>query len=359
MESNAVETKFSTLEILYDHVCLAVEKAQPTDSEEIERSEGKLARHASREWNQRVTSGLKKAASVLGSASQKPFAGQDVEAVLRIFDNELSSLDDAVAKMSNDTINRSYQAARERFIRKYRARLQRQRKPKRLSPYERLFLTKDDQDDGGGFALTSTDREAITNLTRLHLVAVGDHFPRTLKPGLAEAMGEIVERGLPKREAAQFVMDELGRKLGGFLEAVPASIRRQGQEATRHYFEGLAATTLTRARGFGALTLMNDAGIVNYRWLSIVDNRTSEICLAMDGRIFPVELGQDQMRRILEQDTADGLIETAGWRKDLSEFDLARGQRLDSFDVANLLSAQGVPIIPPAHYRCRSELIPA
>ena len=169
----------------------------------------------------------------------------------------------------------------------------------------------------------------------------------------------VIDKGLPKKEAGKILKEQLSSRLGGFEQSVPESIRNQGQRAAAAYFEGLSATTVTRARNFGQIGLMEEAGITQVVWSSVEDERTSEICLAMNGRVFTIDLVKAQQSKILEQTTADAVKELFPWRKDLSEFGLRRGDKLSSHEASKTLAENGVPIVPPAHFRCRSELVPA
>lgn len=349
----------SRLEAVHTLLSEVIEKASGDGGRaETLRIEAGLTRIMTKEWNNRATAAIRAALRGLDLSSERPVTSAEAAGILKRLGEAFNGIEAALAPRVKQDIARVYEIGKGIFRDRHQVRPR--GRTKRLTPYERLFLTKDAVTPLIRLTSTSTDRETVDSLVRLHLLAIGDHYGESKKAQIAAFIEDaVVGRGLPKREAGQFLMDELTRRLGGFTEAVPPSLRRQGQEAARSYFEGLSATSITRARAFSSLNLMAEAGITSYRWASIVDSRTSEICLAMEGRLFSVELGQAQMQKILSQRTAGGLKEAAPWRDDLSEFDLSRGVRLDSFDVANLLAAQGVPIVPPAHFRCRSELIPA
>jgi len=111
----------------------------------------------------------------------------------------------------------------------------------------------------------------------------------------------------------------------------------------------------------GRLNLFSQGTFENYVISAIIDTRTSHICLSMDGRIFTIEQGEEQMENVLTAKSSDELKEVAGWRKDLSEFgiegqdDFKRGPK--STAVSKTLADAGMAL-PPYHFRCRSTIRP-
>ena len=113
-------------------------------------------------------------------------------------------------------------------------------------------------------------------------------------------------------------------------------------EKGQSYFEGLAEHTASRARELGKITGFEKAGIAYYEIRAIIDDRTSDICLSMNGRIFPVSDGANLRDEILSMSSPEEIKSVAPWR--------AAGE------VSNLHTSDLPPGMefPPYHFRCRT-----
>ena len=202
---------------------------------------------------------------------------------------------------------------------------------------------------------SKTDTNAVSFLSEIK--------QKLLRPKMVEVFG--VQQSSPWNDGSIRVKARASDAKEDTIETIGIG----GAIASKHYdmivaddlideSNSISATTVTRARNFGQIDLMEEADITTVVWSSVEDERTSEICLLMNGRIFTLDLVKAQQNRILEQTSADAVKELYPWRKDLSEFKIGRGERLSSHETSKLLAESGVPIVPPAHFRCRSELIP-
>lgn len=359
---------FETKEKLYNILSEVIEKASGDKGEaELLRIESNLVRFTVFQWNRTATKAIKAALSSFDTRSSNPVSKTDVKRILMRLDREFSQFQKKVDVRTKNDIEKLFKKSKKLFRDRFKV------KPNEKSVFfdqrkihvgniEKLItlpLLKQG-DELADFVFTSTDRATVANISRLHLIAAGEHFTNNYKATISNLINESVfQRGMPKREAGEFLRDELSKRLGGLDQTVPEALRHQGQRAANAYFEGLSVTTVNRARNFGNINLMDEVGILQVVWASIIDNRTSEICLEMNGRVFTLEMVKAQQRSILEEETSEGIKEKFGWRKNLSEFGLRAGERLSSIEAAQLLVDSGVPIVPPAHFRCRSELQPA
>lgn len=332
---------FEAKEHLYGLMSEVIEKStDDQDGAEINRIEETLNRFVMREWNLLVTAAIKDVVSFTNNISGKSLKDSDQKKIERRLENSLSQIDDRIQPRVETDVTRIYKVNRNRFQSRHRLKSRKSE------------IVKAD--------FASTDQMTVEALARLHLISANDHYSNNHKAFISEMIrSNVIERGLPKREAGQALREQLASRLGGFDVSVPETIRSQGQRAAAAYFNGLSSTTVTRARNFGQINLMDEVGVAQVVWSSVIDNRTSEICLLMHGRVFTLDLVKAQQNKILEQTSADAVKELFPWRKDLSEFSLKPGERLSSYETSQLLAASGVPIVPPAHFRCRSELIPA
>ncbi len=339
---DVVSLDYEAKEKLYGLMSEIIEKAtDDQDGAQINRVEESLNRFVMREWNLLVSRAIESAVSFVNGVQRETLREADQRKIERRLETILSEIDEKIRSRLESEVTKIYKLNRTRFQNQHKLK-------KRMSKSELLKA------DFG-----SSDELIIDALSKLHLISVSDHYSNNHKTFISEMIKtNVIDRGLPKKEAGIALKEQLSRRLGGFEQSVPETIRSQGQLAASAYFDGLSATTVTRARNFGQINLMDEAGVTRVIWSSVEDERTSEICLAMNGRVFTLDLVKAQQNRILEQTSADAVKELFPWRKDLSEFGLGRGDRVSSYEASQLLAENGVPIVPPAHFRCRSELIP-
>jgi SPP1 gp7 family putative phage head morphogenesis protein len=111
------------------------------------------------------------------------------------------------------------------------------------------------------------------------------------------------------------------------------------------YFEGLAEHTTNRNRELGKITGFEKAGVLKYEIRAVMDDRTSEICIEMNGKIFEVSDGVAFRDKILGIEDPNDIKTVAPWR---------------STDEIKGLSASELPPgmeLPPYHWRCRTVAI--
>lgn len=111
------------------------------------------------------------------------------------------------------------------------------------------------------------------------------------------------------------------------------------------YFEGLAEFTTYRTSNLGNLTGFEKAGIEFYQIKATLDDRTTEICRNMDGRIFEVSKGIEFRDKILSLKTKEEIKEFAPWRT----ADEISGKETPDLPIGMAL--------PPYHWRCRTIVI--
>ena len=87
------------------------------------------------------------------------------------------------------------------------------------------------------------------------------------------------------RTTDQVVRDLIGTKAANYTDGELAVSRRHARTVAHTSLQHLA--TVTRVETFKE----NDDLITGYRWVSTLDSRTSQICQALDGRVFKVGEG--------------------------------------------------------------------
>lgn len=131
----------------------------------------------------------------------------------------------------------------------------------------------------------------------------------------------------------------------GFFKEVAKDFANKFEDITNKgydYFEGLAEHTANRVRELGKVTGYEKAGIMKYEIRAIMDDRTSDICQAMNGKIFEVAAAVDFRDTILSLDNPEDIKNAAPWRsgseiKGIPDNEMPVGMEL-----------------PPYHWRCRT-----
>ncbi len=178
-------------------------------------------------------------------------------------------------------------------------------------------------------AFNVPDREAADILSSHNLFFIKDYYDSQLSQGINSILKDYVTGGKTIKE----VSEDFYKKYNDATE--------KGQA----YFEGLAEHTASRSRELGKITGFEKAGIEYYEVRAIIDDRTSDICLSMNGRIFSVLDGINFRDSILSMDNPEDIKSVAPWRS--------------SSEVENLHTSD-LPAgmeLPPYHFRCRTVVV--
>lgn len=180
------------------------------------------------------------------------------------------------------------------------------------------------------------DQDGIAGLHESGLFWVGDFY------------GRHFDEELLKRKIKQFVFEE-----GLSYEAAGKELKRifgEHLERSELYWQGLASTVSTRARSFGALEAMSELGVVSYEYINPQDERTSDICRALDGKIFSVKGAVALKQKLLNAKTPEEVKEITPWPKVTELY-----RKSGVIKTSEQLLAQGIAW-PPLHFHCRSVI---
>ena len=183
------------------------------------------------------------------------------------------------------------------------------------------------------------DKQAIESVQRLSAQTAGRYFPDHLQSKVSEVVrATILERGLPIKDAARILENELRGALGVIDEVVPSRFKNNPQQ----YFELVASNASVTSTSLSRLISMSDAGIDKFKITAIIDRRTSTICRGLDGKEFSVEKAMTGVEKFFGIENLDQLESSFGFSKDGSTPKWA---------------AQGLGF-PPYHHGCRTTVVP-
>ncbi len=176
------------------------------------------------------------------------------------------------------------------------------------------------------YNLRLTDNRAIRIMREHDIVWMRGHYQDKLHGQFKSAVDEVMRTGYSRGKLAT----ELAGRLGGIVEGDAS------------YFSDLADHTVTKAREIGRIAGFEEAGITEVRVRAVLDDRTSPVCRALNGRIIEIRHLTAQRDEILAAKTIDQLKSAAAWS----------APYLGPSDAL----PKGVGI-PPYHYRCRTTLM--
>lgn len=179
------------------------------------------------------------------------------------------------------------------------------------------------------------DDKAVEWLKDDNLYWVENHYSEQVASDIVKIANEIgLKQGLGRKEAAKALRAAFSDRFAQSLS----------------YWQGLSATVLTRSSVMGTTQALIEAEAKTYEFLAVNDERTSEICRHLNGKVFKVEVAKNIRDRLLNSKSPEDAKEVAPWPtgKHLQE---ALGT-----SSANDLAAMGIAV-PPLHFHCRSELI--
>jgi SPP1 gp7 family putative phage head morphogenesis protein len=197
----------------------------------------------------------------------------------------------------------------------------------------------------------TVDAAAADALARRQVFWIGEHYDEHLSDLISNVAREtMVETGASRAAAARVMEERVRRALG--------TVRYPGGFAgsASQYMEGLAANAATVARAYGQLRSFAQIGITRYTIVNPGDDRTCPVCSWMNGKVFTVQQGLDQIRREQAARSPDGIraahpLIRAGALRTMSPTAGRLTGRAGERDSARL--ASGGQALPPYHFRCR------
>jgi SPP1 gp7 family putative phage head morphogenesis protein len=179
------------------------------------------------------------------------------------------------------------------------------------------------------FSFDVSDDEAALILGNQNLFWIGNFYGSQLDSKIDEVLKEYIKGGKTISEVASDFQSKFYDKT----------------DRGYQYFEDLADYSGSKIRELGKVSGFEKAGIEYYQIQAIIDDRTSEICLFMNDKIFPVSDATAYRDTLLGMDNPEDIKDFAPW---LGPDEVAD---LDASDLPPGLS------LPPYHNRCRTEAV--
>lgn len=206
------------------------------------------------------------------------------------------------------------------------------------------------------------DTAAAGALVERQVFWIGRHYDDNIAGSIRDtARSALVEAGKDRRAAGEIMQRQVRENLSHVRTP-------RGWRGTQEmYFEGLAANAATVGRVQGQMRSFIDLGITKYEIRNPSDSRTCRVCAHMDGKVFTVQQGAQQMQQ--EFAIAEIPGQSPGEYRDAVKAvhpwiqDSNRGMEKLNNIGSGLPGKQGPAdsqayaeaglSLPPYHYRCR------
>ena len=159
---------------------------------------------------------------------------------------------------------------------------------------------------------------------------IGKNYSADLSARLRDALLPAFTDGADQRALGKILQDEM-----------------QGHiSRSTNYFEGLANHIVTRSFNFGIAAGLQEAAVERYKISAVIDERTTDICREMNGKVFTVARAMELANNLIESTDPEEVKTIAPWV-----------QPADLPDVGN--NGDQLPVgmaQPPYHWRCRTTI---
>ncbi len=189
-------------------------------------------------------------------------------------------------------------------------------------------------------------QEALDWLVEHDRFWIGKVFPEHLSGDFRQAITAGLQEGLGRKD--------IGRRLRDMVMGTPGVPRKL------EYYKRIASTTVNRARNWGGVFSLHAAGFTEYEIRSVEDERTSNICREMSGKVFRVRDAMDLVQRAIDSPPS-AIEQLAPWPR----YDTERRDHYLTVDGSRQylagkntqwLAGHGLSL-PPYHGNCRSTYV--
>jgi SPP1 gp7 family putative phage head morphogenesis protein len=189
-------------------------------------------------------------------------------------------------------------------------------------------------------------QEAVDWLVRHDRFWIGKVFPEQVRDSFRDTIASGIEEGLGRKAIGKRL-----RELMVGTEEVPGKAE---------LYNRVAAASVNRANSWGGMFSLEEAGVEEYEFRAVMDQRTSRICRELNGRVFSVPRVMNVVRQAL--DGPPSAIESiAPWPTfdaERNDFFIQTGDRRSYLggQSEEWLADHGVAL-PPLHGNCRSVIV--
>tara|TARA_R110000851_G_scaffold1514_7_gene5645 strand:- start:674 stop:3100 length:2427 start_codon:yes stop_codon:yes gene_type:complete len=170
-------------------------------------------------------------------------------------------------------------------------------------------------------------------------------------------MGKFITDDDTVNRLQQFIYDEFekGDLPLGQTDGQRKFITNMSQtlEIEEYKIDRIVRTTTNKMRSYASVNYMQQVGVKQFEVLAMIDNKTSDICRKMNGKVFSVPASRARILKVSKSKpssvpTMTPFVSSVFKAKDLDQLDNLTGE--------DLLSTHGI-FAPPYHGNCRTQII--
>lgn len=163
-----------------------------------------------------------------------------------------------------------------------------------------------------GAEFNAFDHRVVAHVTRSQGNFVRDEYGRRIE-GFGEQARRIVAAGLE---------EGLGRD--DIAEALEQAARGALVDRAPFYWETVASSFISQGRSYAQMSSYAEAGIQHYRIEAVLDERTTEICRYLDGKLFSVGDALARFDRVEQLDDPEAIKEAMPWVRESTDPETGR-----------------------------------
>lgn len=163
-----------------------------------------------------------------------------------------------------------------------------------------------------GAEFNAFDRRAIAHVTSSQGTFVRDEYGHRIE-GFGEQVRRIVAAGLEEGLGRDDIAEALGQAArAAFVNRAP------------FYWETVAASFIAQGRSYAQMSSYAEAGIQYYRIEAVLDERTTEICRYLDGKLFSVGDALQRFDRVEQLDDPEDIKQAIPWVRESTDPETGR-----------------------------------
>lgn len=191
---------------------------------------------------------------------------------------------------------------------------------------------------------TAMDKRVVDLLNKQNIFFIGKYHTEQNAPIIKQQIKEIFTEGATKEQIAKNL----------------AQILDDGSRRALNYWQGYVEHTADRVRNMGEVSAYEQGKMEYAQVVATLDDRTTDICREMNGRLIPVGVMSEVRDEILAIEIEGRSTEEV--KSDLEKVapfwdDRTTKDRIAGRSTQDIVSHNKNLSLPPYHYRCRTRTV--
>lgn len=190
------------------------------------------------------------------------------------------------------------------------------------------------------------DKKALDFMSRQQNFFVKGHFNDRVSVGLQNKIRRGFDSGMSMAQLAEHLYNSAENTI---------------LKGSKNYLQLVSSATVNTARSYSNLVSFQDAGVVQFEIVAVIDEVTSFVCKhIMNGRTFTVEVALKRFENLMSANTPEEYKRLMPWCEERNT-DKGRIYRVNNFDFDETITDEALEqanfSTPPFHGNCRTTMI--